>query len=264
MSRCSGAVAENALLACQRCCCICHKFCGSKMELHHIRQPGDGGDNSPGNCIPLCFDCHADVTSYNPEHPKGRKYAESEVRIHRDMWFQFCKTNPAHVGSATPPDSSRKIALRPHRLCARNALADFVRLCTGYRTLHPQHRLDKTRQLTDAIDHAKRAVELQGPLSIPGLTDFYAEIMAHAWSLQRLLDRQAGPDPQPISQEYETADDNLDAIENWFGGAQERLKMLFDSHLKLLQSSANGAGAQAHPRRVRNRFGRPVQESSSR
>ena len=36
-------VAESALLGCGRCCCICHKFCGTKMELHHIVQKQEGG-----------------------------------------------------------------------------------------------------------------------------------------------------------------------------------------------------------------------------
>lgn len=32
----------------------------------------DEGDNSVDNCILLCFNCHAEVKSYNPKHPKGR------------------------------------------------------------------------------------------------------------------------------------------------------------------------------------------------
>jgi hypothetical protein len=51
-------VAEQALLACARYCCLCHKFCGNKIETHHIVQ---GGGDTFENCIPLCFDCHAEV-----------------------------------------------------------------------------------------------------------------------------------------------------------------------------------------------------------
>ena len=39
------------------------------------------------NCIPLYFDCHAEVGSYNAEHPKGRKIPPVELRKHRDAWF---------------------------------------------------------------------------------------------------------------------------------------------------------------------------------
>src|SRR5438093_10309242 len=76
-----------ALVACGRCCCICHRFCGVKMELHHIRTRSDGGEDTFENCIPLCFDCHADQKSYDFQHPKGNKYTEVELRAHRDAWY---------------------------------------------------------------------------------------------------------------------------------------------------------------------------------
>lgn len=81
-------VSEDALVKCGRCCCICHRFCGIKIELHHIKQKADGGDDSFENCIPLCLNCHADVKAYNPHHPKGRKYTESELKKHRDEWYK--------------------------------------------------------------------------------------------------------------------------------------------------------------------------------
>ena len=46
--------------------------------MHHIKQVADGGDDSADNCIPLCFNCHAEVKAYNPSHPKGRRYAEQD------------------------------------------------------------------------------------------------------------------------------------------------------------------------------------------
>lgn len=86
-------VAEKALLDCGRCCCICHKFCGFKIELHHIIQKSEGGEDSSKNCIPLCLDCHAEVKAYNPKHPKGRKYTESELIEHRNRWYEKVKNN---------------------------------------------------------------------------------------------------------------------------------------------------------------------------
>ncbi len=81
-------VTEDALVACGRHCCVCHKFCGTKIELHHIIQTKDDGEDTFDNCIPLCFDCHADVKSYNPKHPKGKKFTESELKRHRDNWYK--------------------------------------------------------------------------------------------------------------------------------------------------------------------------------
>jgi hypothetical protein len=83
-----NTIREKALVACGRRCCICHKFCGTKIELHHIVAESKGGASTLENCAPLCFDCHADVGHYNPQHPKGTKFSPAEVRRHRDEWFK--------------------------------------------------------------------------------------------------------------------------------------------------------------------------------
>lgn len=82
------SVAVEALTSCGRCCCICHKFCGTKIELHHIVQKAYGGEDSFENCIPLCFDCHSDMGKADPKHPKGKRYSEEELKRHRDNWYK--------------------------------------------------------------------------------------------------------------------------------------------------------------------------------
>lgn len=93
----SSKVADSVLVKCQRCCCICHKFCGTKMELHHIKQAADGGADDEENCIPLCLECHADVKSYNPKHPKGRQYTEKELKAHRDSWYKKVQSSSTYI-----------------------------------------------------------------------------------------------------------------------------------------------------------------------
>ncbi len=83
----SKEVVDVALVASGCCCCICHRFCGVRIETNHIRPTSKGGEDCFENCIPLCFDCHADVEHYNDQHPRGRKFSESELRKHRDTWF---------------------------------------------------------------------------------------------------------------------------------------------------------------------------------
>ena len=78
----------RALIACRRQCVLCGKFCGTHMELHHIKQHADGGGDTFENCIPLCLDCHADVRTYNPHHPKGTKYSEAELIERRDIFYK--------------------------------------------------------------------------------------------------------------------------------------------------------------------------------
>ena len=81
----------RALVACGRHCCLCHTYCGNNIEVHHIRPQADGGDDSYDNAIPLCFKCHAEVGQYNPNHPKGTKFSEEELKLHRDNWYSHVK-----------------------------------------------------------------------------------------------------------------------------------------------------------------------------
>lgn len=84
-------IKEEALVASGRRCCVCHTFCGRNIELHHIEMESKGGQSSFENCIPLCFNCHAEAGHYNGSHPKGTKYSPSELRKHRDSWYQAIK-----------------------------------------------------------------------------------------------------------------------------------------------------------------------------
>ena len=89
----SKEIKDKVLVKCGRHCCICHKFCGIKMELHHIKHKSEGGEETFENCIPLCFDCHADQKSYDHKHPKGTKYSREELKGHRDKWYKLAGQN---------------------------------------------------------------------------------------------------------------------------------------------------------------------------
>jgi hypothetical protein len=81
-------VKDEVLVASGRHCCICHKFCGTKIEVHHIDLESKKGKNESDNAIALCFDCHADMMSYDKAHPKGSKYSKIELKKHRNNWFK--------------------------------------------------------------------------------------------------------------------------------------------------------------------------------
>ncbi len=83
----SAKVAEELLVKASRCCCLCHQYKGVKIEVHHIVPEADGGTDDIDNGIPLCFDCHAEVESYNTRHPRGRKFTATELKRHREVWF---------------------------------------------------------------------------------------------------------------------------------------------------------------------------------
>lgn len=104
------------MLACGRRCCLCHKFAGGKMECHHIDPAAKGGKNTFENCIPLCFDCHAEAGHYNEKHPKGTKFSPAELLGHRDRWFA---TIDKGVGPGAPGDYlelDRKLFVRLYGL----------------------------------------------------------------------------------------------------------------------------------------------------
>ncbi|HBB86230.1 MAG TPA: hypothetical protein DC047_01280 [Blastocatellia bacterium] len=92
---------DELLKACHRRCCVCHRFCGVKIETDHIVTKADGGPDSIDNAIPVCFECHAEIHSYNDKHPRGRKFRPEELRGHREQWLEICRTKPEIFVSAT-------------------------------------------------------------------------------------------------------------------------------------------------------------------
>jgi hypothetical protein len=124
----SKQVTDDVLIACGRHCCVCHKFCGTKIELHHIIQVSDNGPNTFDNCIPLCFDCHADVKSYNPKHPKGKQFTDSELKRHRDNWYKKVNASKGVNSSGSRfLQQDRMILERVRSLLKDNHLMIFIR-----------------------------------------------------------------------------------------------------------------------------------------
>jgi hypothetical protein len=92
---------DELLKACHRRCCVCHRFCGVKIETDHIVTKADDGPDSIDNAIPVCFECHAEIHSYNDKHPRGRKFRPEELRLHKEQWLEICRTKPEIFITAT-------------------------------------------------------------------------------------------------------------------------------------------------------------------
>ena len=95
----------DLLARCHRRCCVCHRFCGVKIETDHIVPAGEGGDDAIENAIPVCFDCHAEIHSYNDQHPRGRKFRPDELRRHKEEWLRICREHPEVFVAARRDDS---------------------------------------------------------------------------------------------------------------------------------------------------------------
>ena len=78
----------EALIMCQRQCCLCHQRKHTRIQCHHIVPEADSGPDSFDNCIPLCPDCHAEVMAFNPKHPVGgTPYHPQELHRRRNDWY---------------------------------------------------------------------------------------------------------------------------------------------------------------------------------
>ena len=95
------AEVEQLLAECHRRCCVCHRFCGVKIETDHMDPAADGGLDDIDNAIPVCFECHADIHSYNDDHPRGRKFRPQELQAHKEQWLRICREQPDIFAQAT-------------------------------------------------------------------------------------------------------------------------------------------------------------------
>lgn len=80
-------IKREVLLKCKRYCCYCENYKGTNIEVHHIVQQANGGNDTIDNAIPLCFDCHSEIGSYNPNHPKGNRFTKEELKQIRDTFY---------------------------------------------------------------------------------------------------------------------------------------------------------------------------------
>jgi len=89
----SKEIKIDALVSAARHCCVCHRYKGVKVEVHHIFPFSEGGTDEPDNAIVLCFDCHSDAGHYSSNHPRGTKFSPEELKSARDKWYLNVKLN---------------------------------------------------------------------------------------------------------------------------------------------------------------------------
>ena len=120
---------------------------------------------------------------------------------------------------------------RPLRLAVYQAAALFSRYCGQYLTLQCIGQAKGTRELVARIDTFKWEVEQHGPLNMPEVERRIEELIKAAWRLQRLLDRLAGGQNESNEPVYATAEENREAVSDWFAEQDRELKELFGPYL---------------------------------
>lgn len=134
-------VVESLLIKCHRHCCLCHRFSGTAMIIHHIDQNGSGTEE---NGIPLCLSCHQEVGAYNPKHPIGRKFTPSELKKHRDQWFAIVSISPWDLNP--PPQIDEKPSFT----------SGYANHSLSGQTI----QLGATATTTDALEHTRATIEI--------------------------------------------------------------------------------------------------------
>jgi 5-methylcytosine-specific restriction endonuclease McrA len=77
------------LLWSERHCCLCDKPCDTNIVIHHIQQEGRPDEELKNieNAIPLCYDCHGRIKSYNLAHRVGTSYRIEEIKARRNQIY---------------------------------------------------------------------------------------------------------------------------------------------------------------------------------
>ena len=121
--------------------------------------------------------------------------------------------------------------LRPLRLAVYNYMREFAQFCETYSTMRQGKPVDITRDLVARIDSFKWEIEKHGPLQMPEVEKKASEFQNKAWQLQRLLDRIAGGQNQPLDKTFDTAEDNKFGLVEWFHNEGRNLRTLFEPYL---------------------------------
>lgn len=132
-------------------------------------------------------------------------------------------------------ETSIQAELKPRRLSVYASVKDFLHFCSIYKTMQSLQMVRGTRDLGAKIDTFKWEVGQHGPLDMPEVENLIENARKRALRLQRLLDRLAGAGAKPIETEFETAEDNVDAIIEWFAAQEKELKNLFEPYLRITQ-----------------------------
>ncbi len=69
-------------------------------------------------------------------------------------------------------------------------------------------------------------------MDMPEVDNLINNGLRKANQLRRLLNRLAGPNAKPVEAQFASAEDNCDAIIEWFALQEEGLRNVFDPYLK--------------------------------
>ena len=120
---------------------------------------------------------------------------------------------------------------RPLRLAVFQAMFQFSHYCSTYWTLYHLGAVNKARDLVARIETFKWEIEQHGHLDMPDVEAKVKELISNAWNMQRLIDRIAGGQNEPLDRTYATAEENVEGLVERFASENLELKTLFRPYL---------------------------------
>ena len=184
----SKTIKEKALVAAGRRCCLCTRYRGVRLEVHHIIPSSDGGTDDYDNAIALCFDCHADVGHYNPHHPRGNRFTPTELRKHRRRVYRQIESGTL---SSTPLQEHwaycRYLICKSFSALSEVINGNLARLPVASPLLADTISLDKVRQIVRVQGRNDRGSSVYGDW----FTDAESYYVKH--SFVQFLRHSAGP-----------------------------------------------------------------------
>lgn len=139
-------------------------------------------------------------------------------------------------GQRSAADLANRIAVcesrRPLRLQVFHSMHDFSKYCSSYWWRYRQNEVNRSQELMERIDTFKWEIEQHGQLDMPDIDEKAKAFVNGAWKLQRLIDRIAGGQNNPHDREYATAEENVEALIEWFAKENSELKACFQPYLR--------------------------------
>lgn len=172
----------------------------------------------PSNGIWLCGIC-------------ARKIDKDESNFPVELLHQWKANHEAWVDAGCPNDKN-KVVLRPARLKIRNEVKNFLHYCSIYWTMQCQDMVKGSNDLVRMLHSFKKSVDVEGPLNIPDLKSRIDEIITNAWKMQRLVDCLR-PAHSPIDSVYQTLEDNVYDLIEWFAQQEKEIDELFEPYLTI-------------------------------
>lgn len=126
---------------------------------------------------------------------------------------------------------STRESRRPLRLQVFQAMHQFSHYCSTYWTLYHMGEVKRSRELTSRIGTFEWEIEQHGHLDMPDVEAKAKQFVLTAWKMQRLIDRIAGGQTEPHDRQYASAEENIEALVDWFAEENRELKTLFQRYL---------------------------------